>query len=229
MTTIPTEETTIPTEETTTPTEEGATLEEENAAPTDKKSSKSVLIAGIVILGLLILAAGTGAIIYYINKKKDDDNIPIVEDVPVYVIDQETGAVAPDIIWPECEGQIFVNETAKELYSIDVRIYDKYNYGPIHLELYDKIFGSLIAKSSSESGEGWTTFDFATRPILKVPNYTYSFIVVPDDYQDVAIWYNDEAHLESGKEVLYNYMTKEVLEGPAGSSLTYKLYATQYD
>ena len=205
-----------------TPTEEVTTPTEEVPIPTDKKSSKGALITGAVILGLLILAAGTGAIVYYAVKKKDDD------DVSVLVIDQETAILSYDTYWPECQGQIFVNEKAKELYSIDVRIYDKYTYGVMHVELYNGLIGSgnLIAKSSSKIGQGWTSFDFPTHPILSTPDYVYTFVIVPDNGQDVAVYYNDGANLGQGKRIIYNFTTKEETDGPAGSSLTFKLFAT---
>ena len=191
-----------------------------------EKSSKGALIAGAVILGLLILAAGTGAIVYYVRK---NDEPPIVDDDAVLVIDQETAVEAPDIMWPECQAQLFVNQTAKELYSIDVRVNDKKNYGPMHVELYDNETGVLIAKSSTKDGQGWTTFNFSTRPKLLAPQYVYIFIIVPEDGQTVSIWYNDDARIEQTERFLYNYITKEILDGPGGSSLTFKLYATQYN
>ena len=222
---------------TTTPNEEVTTPNEEVTTPANKKSSKTTLIAaGAIVLGLLILAAGIGGIVYYVNKKdddnnNDDDNIPIVDDDAVLVIDEETAILSYDTYWPECQGQIFANQTAKELYSIDVRIYDTYTYGSMHVELYNGLIGSgnLIAKSSSKVGQGWTSFDFPTHPILSVPDYLYTFLIVPDNKQDVAVWYNDAANLEQGKRIIYNFTTKEETDGPAGSSLTFKLYATEYD
>ena len=253
--------TTIPAEGAITTSEELATPAEEMTTPADKKSSKSLLIAGAVILGLLLVAAGTGAIVYYVNKKNDNNDDDNNDDdnndddnndddnndddnndddnndddnndvIPLLMIDQETAAVAPNVTWPNCSGQIFVNSNAKELYSIDVRIYDKYSYGPVHVEIYDGLVGttSYIAKSSTKTGQGWTSFEFPTHPILKIPDHTYSFIIVPENKQVVATWYNDNAGLEQGKRIVYDYTTHEYSEGPAGSSLTFRLLATPYN
>ena len=217
-----------PGEEVATPREEVATPTEELTTPTDKKSSKKTLVAGAVILGLLILVAGIGGIVYYVRK---NDEAPIVDDDAVLVIDQETAAVAPNVTWPQCSGQIFVNQTAKKLYSIDVRINEDHSYGSMHVEVYDGVVGTSypIARSSSKVGRGWTTFDFPTYRILQIPDHTYSFIIVPENEQTVATWYNDNANLEQGKRIVYDYTTHEVSDGPAGSSLTFKLYATEYD
>ena len=217
MATLPTEGATLPAEGSLTPTEEATTS-------TNKKSSKSALIVGAVILGLLIIAGGTGAIVYYATKKKEED------DVPTYVINQQSAADVTDVTWPNCAGQIFVNQDAKKLYSINVRIYDKYNYGPMHVELYDGVVGtaSYIAKSSSKDGQGWTTFDFPTYPILQIADHTYSFIIVPENKQTISTWYNDNADLEQGKIIYYNYTTYEHSERPTGTSLTFQLYATTY-
>ena len=214
MATTSAEDVTMPTEDVTT--------------PTDKKTSKMTLIAtGAIVLGLLILVAGIGGAVYYVKKNET----PIVDDDVVPVIDQETAMASYDAYWPECQGQIFTNQTAENLYSIDVRIEDKKKYGSMHVELYDGLIdsGNLIAKSSSKIGQGWTSFDFPTHPILSIPDYSYTFLIVPDNGQDVAVWYNDDANLEQGKRIIYNFTTKKETDGPAGSSLTFKLYATEYD
>ena len=226
--TTPGEEITTPGEEVTTPGEEVITPTEELTTPADKKSSKKILVAGAVILGVLILVAGIGGIVYYVRK---DDEPPIVNDDAVLVIDEETAVVAPNVTWPKCAGQIFVNRTAKKLYSIDARINEDRSYGPMHVELYDGVVGttSFIAKSSTKVGQGWTTFDFPTSPILQIPDHTYSFIIVPENKQTIATWYNDNAGLEQGERIVYDYTTHGYSKGPVGSSLAFKLYATEYD
>ena len=208
-------------EEVTTPTEDLTTA-------TDKKSSKKTLVAGAVILGLLILVTGIGGIVYYVRK---NDEPPIVDNDAVLVIDEETAALITEVTWPYCAGQIFANQTAKKLYSIDVRIDDKSSSGPMHVELYDGVVGttSYIAKSSSKNGQGWTSFDFPTYRILQIPDHIYSFIIVPENKQTISTWYNDNAGLEQGKIIFYNYTTNVHSERSTGSSLTFKLYATQYD
>lgn len=198
------------------------TSTEEVTTPTDKKSSKTILIVGAVILGLLIIAGGTGAIIYYTTKKEDDD------DVPTYVIDQESAILTVNPVWPACTGQLFVNQTAKKLYSIDVKFSDEHNYGPTHVELYfNKIdTHNLIAKSITKDAQGWTTFDFTSYPVLQTSNSTYIFMVVPDNDQALSIWYDNKANLGLGRKIWYNIINGVYSEDAPGSSLTFRLSAT---
>lgn len=227
---------------TATPTKEVTTPAEDVTSPTDKKSSKTTLIAtGAIVLGLLILAAGTGAIVYYAVKKDDDDDhddddgdVPVgnnasaENDTPVYVIDQEYATYEGNLIWPNCHGEVFTNPTAKELYSIDVKISDYQNFGSMHVELYIGVVGTngYIAKSSTKNGQGWTSFDFPTHPTLLSLDCTYTFLIVPENKQDVAVWYTDGANMHSNRRIVYDYTTQGISFATSGSSLTFKLYAT---